>query len=166
MLVIALIIADRQGWLIAPAVDDLNAYDGAAVLVERVIDGDTLVVMLPDALHGELTTTIRLWGIDCPETARFGSPDEPWAREALILARDLADGRIVRLTLEPHRPRDSFDRVLAHVQCADGRGLAEALLDAGLARADPRWRHRLAGRYEQLEVAARRRGEGLWSSDP
>jgi endonuclease YncB( thermonuclease family) len=71
----------------------------------------------------------------------------------------------VRLDLEPHRPRDSFDRVLAHVELPDGTDLATALLEAGLARSEPRWPHAWSGRHEQIEVAARRRGAGIWSAE-
>ena len=67
------------------------------------------------------------------------------------------------LTLEPHRTRGSFGRLLAHAQLPDGSSLNEALLAAGLARADDRWPHSLVGRYAQLERIARREGLGIWS---
>ena len=76
-------------------------------------------------------------------------------------------GHMVLLVLEPHQQRDSFARVLAHVEIADdanaGRSLNEALLEAGLAKADDRWPHARLTRYAQLENAARRQRIGIWS---
>jgi endonuclease YncB( thermonuclease family) len=161
------IIADRNGWLLVRQVDDLATYHGVKAQVNGVIDGDTLEVALPDTLNRLPVTRIRLWGVDCPETARFGQPQQPWSREASNLASALIGGRSVIMFLEPHQQRDSFSRVLAHIEIADGenagRSLNEALLEAGLARADERWPHSRLTRYAQLENAARRRGVGVWS---
>ncbi len=159
-----LIIADRRGWLLVRDADDLPAYHGRMALVSRVIDGDTIEVSLPDALHENAPTTrIRLWGVDAPEMPHFDQAEEPLAREATKLASDMVQGRQVRLYLEPQRPRDSYGRVLAHVESSDGRSLNEALLEAGLARADDRWPHTRLTRYAQVELAARRAEVGMWS---
>ncbi len=159
-----LIIADRSGRLLVKRGDDVATYHRNQARVVRVIDGDTLEIDLPDALHDRPVTRVRLWGIDCPETATPDRPGEPGADEAAALARRLADGVIVTLRLEPHRPRDTFGRVLAHVELADGTSLNEALLAAGYARAADRWPHSLLGRYSHLEATARREGAGIWST--
>lgn len=156
-------LADRQGWLLVRQTDDMAAYDGVRVLVGRVIDGDTIEIDLPDTLNNRPATRIRLWGIDCPEEAHFGDPAQPWAAEATAWAQSLCDGRMVILELESSRPRDSFGRVLAHVLLEDGRSLNEQLLEAGLGKADDRWPHGQLVRYSQLEMAARKRGAGVWS---
>jgi endonuclease YncB( thermonuclease family) len=70
---------------------------------------------------------------------------------------------MVILDLEPGRPRDSFARVLAHITLDDGRSLNEQMLEAGLAKADDRWPHGKLVRYAQLDMAARKRGVGVWS---
>ena len=159
-----LIIADRRGWLLVRDADDLPAYHGRLASVSRVIDGDTIEVNLPDSLHENAPATrVRLWGIDCPEMPHFDQAEEPLAREATNLAIQMVQGREVRLYLEPQRPRDSYGRVLAHVESGDGRSLNEALLEAGLARADDRWPHTRLTRYAQVELAARRAEVGLWS---
>jgi endonuclease YncB( thermonuclease family) len=160
------IVADRNGWLLVRQVDDLAAYHGVSAPVVRVIDGDTLEVGLPDALNQAPVTRIRLWGIDCPEIAHFGEPDQPFSREASKLADSMLGGGRVLLFLEPHQQRDSFARILAHIEIAEGenaqRSLNEALLEAGLAKADDRWPHSRLTRYAQLENAARRQGLGMW----
>ncbi|MHC4590774.1 MAG: thermonuclease family protein [Planctomycetota bacterium] len=148
-LLIALVIADRSGWLLVRQPDDMTVYHGAAVRVARVIDGDTFEIQIPDRLHHRPVTQVRLWGVDSPEAAGRNRPPEPFGP--------------VTLTLEPHRTRGSFGRLLAHAQLPDGSSLNEALLAAGLARADDRWSHSLVGRYAQLERVARREGLGIWS---
>lgn len=166
LLILAILVyADRRGWLLAPGNDDLPAYHGRVASVTRVIDGDTIDVNLPDAMgDNSPTTRIRLWGIDAPEMAHFDQVEEPLARDATALAEEFLRGRDVRLFLEPQRPRDSYGRVLAHVETGDGRSLNEALLEAGLARADDRWPHTRLTRYAQVELAARRAQVGLWRS--
>jgi endonuclease YncB( thermonuclease family) len=160
-----LALADRRGWLLVPPAD-LQTYDGRQVLVERVVDGDTLIVAVPDAREGTATTRVRLWGIDAPELARpFDtppSPAEPLAAEAAEALRRLVEGREVRLILEPGRPRGYYGRVLAHVALPDGQLAAESLVVAGLARADDRSPHKYLDRLMQLQTRAQRDRLGLW----
>ena len=111
-----------------------------------------------------IATQVRLWGVDSPEVAGRDRPAEPFADEARTFTRARTAGGLVTLTLEPHRTRGAFGRLLAHVELPDGTSLNEALLAAGLARADDRWPHALLGRYAQLERAARREGAGIWAS--
>jgi micrococcal nuclease len=159
-----LILADRNGWLLTRADSDLPAYHGRWAKVERIIDGDTIDIALPDSLNDNASTTrVRLWGIDCPEMAHFDQIEEPWARQASEFATGLVAGHEVMLMLEPQRERDSYGRVLAHVEMRDGRSLNEALLEAGFARADDRWPHARLTRYAQVELAARRAKTGVWS---
>lgn len=161
-----LVVLDRGGFLLAGR-GDLGKYDGRAFLVQRVIDGDTLDIAAPDGDH--LTTRIRVWGIDTPETAKPARGDEPatdaepFADEANALATQLLAGQTVTLRLEPTRLRGRYERLLAHVELSDGGLLAERLLLAGLAKADARWPHQHAERFALLERQARRDGAGLWS---
>ncbi len=164
IVLVALIIADRSGWLLVPKIDDMSAYHGLRAQVVRVIDGDTLEIKRPDALHDRPVTHIRLWGLDCPETAKPDRPADPYADEATERTRSLAADRMVTLSLESHRTRGTFGRVLAHIELPDGTNLNEALLSAGLAVTDERWSHSLLGRYAQLERAAQRAGLGVWSA--
>ncbi len=160
-----LIVADRSGWLLVGRGDDMTAYHGAEFRVGRVIDGDTIEIEIPDPRRRRSATQVRLLGIDCPERAGpRRATAEPFADEALMLARSLADGRRVRIALEPHRTRDAYGRLLAHVELADGTSLNEALLQAGLARADDRWPHAQLGRYAQAQRAARKDALGIWSA--
>ncbi len=161
-ILLCLVIADRAGLLLVGP-DDMSVYHGRRVRVARVIDGDTLEIAAPDPVEGRPATHLRLLGIDAPEPAGRDQPAEAHADDAAALAAALVEGRDVTLTLESHRTRGSFGQVLAHVTLPDGSSLNEALLSAGLARADERWPHALLDRYAQLERAARRQELGIWA---
>ena len=157
------ILADRSGWGFYQG-SDLSRYDGQRFRVAGVIDGDTLDLAVADG--DRPTTRVRLWGVDTPEAARDGRPAEPFAENATQRVRELAYGTTVAVTLEPHRPRGRYGRLLAYITLADGSVLNERLLAEGLARADDRWPHRAMGRYTQLQAQARHEGWGLWFEPP
>lgn len=159
----ALIVADRAGWGFYQG-SDLSRYDGRTFRVAGVIDGDTLDLAVGDG--GRVTTRVRLWGLNTPERARGERAAQPWAEEAAERARELAHGHTVTVSLEPHRLRGRYGRLLAYVTLPDGTVLNERLLAEGLAQADDRWPHRDQGRYAQLEAQARFEGRGLWFEAP
>jgi micrococcal nuclease len=164
VLLAALMIADRQGWLLVRRPDDLAAYHGVRTRVVRVIDGDTFEVDIPDRRHDRPVTRLRLWGVNSPDPAGPDHPAEPFAAEAARLARSLADGKLVTLYLESHRTRGIFGRVLAHVELPDASSLNEALVAAGCAKVDERWPHSRLDRYAQAQRHARRQGLGMWGT--
>ncbi|HET8619475.1 MAG TPA: thermonuclease family protein [Acidimicrobiales bacterium] len=129
--------------------------------VVRTVDGDTLVVEL-----GTATETVRLIGIDTPETVAPGRPVECFGPEASAhLAALVPPGTEVRLTRDVE-PRDRYDRLLAYVErTADGLSVNAAVLDAGFAGArhyPPNVAHR--ARFDEAERRARRAGAGLWGA--
>ena len=157
-----LIAADHAGLLLVRRPSDMTVYHGSMFRVARVVDGETLELAVVDRVGARQMTRVRLWGVDCPDLAGPDRRAEPLAEEARELARSLADGRSVVVALESHRTRGAFGCLLAHVQLAGGQTLNEALLRAGLARADDRWPHSRLERYDQLERTARHQGVGMW----
>jgi micrococcal nuclease len=121
--------------------------------VQRVIDGDTLVV----AGIG----TVRLIGVDTPETVDPRKAVQFYGLEASAFTKRLAEGRTVRLEFEGSR-KDRYDRTRAYVYLEDG-----ALLNADVIREGYGFVYTLApfSRLEEfraLERAARTAGRGLW----
>ena len=158
---------DRRGLLLVD-VSDLKHYNGRSFLVERVLDGDTLVIAEPDKSRNTRITVIRIWGIDAPEAARpFTDPPreaEPFSAEATEFLRQMVQGQEISLRLEPQRLRGNFGRLLAHVTLPDGRSAARELVKAGLARADDRWPHDDIATLDHLQITAKRKKIGIWSS--
>lgn len=126
-------------------------------VVERVVDGDTLV------LAGS-KERVRLIGADTPETVKPNWPVEPWGPEAMAFTKELvfSSGGEVRLEFDGPR-RDKYGRLLAFVWVGD-RMLNEELVRAGLARAELRYPFSAAkkDRLRRAEAEARAARRGMW----
>jgi micrococcal nuclease len=159
---LTVVALDRAGLLSStPGAVGADGYDGVETRVQRVVDGDTLILELIDP-ETNRPTRVRLWGIDAPETAKDGVPGEPFADEATSLLERLVLNKTVIVVTEPSRERDDFNRLLAHI-IADDDTVAAALVEGGLAESVERWRHRDTDRFEALELSARRARKGIWS---
>lgn len=128
---------------------------GATALVQRVVDGDTLLL----ADH----TRIRLLGVDTPETKRPDTPVEPFGPEASDFTRAHVEGRFVRLEFDKER-YDKYGRVLAYVYLNDWF-LNEELIRAGMGRAitNHPYSESMKRRFRAAEHEAQRARLGIWS---
>jgi endonuclease YncB( thermonuclease family) len=104
--------------------------------VVEVVDGDTLGVRVRIWLDQEVTTRVRLTGVDAPELRGLCEHERTLARRAtaFVTAKVMAEAagnNVVRLT--DVRYGKYARRVVARVETADGEDLGQALLDAGLA---------------------------------
>ncbi|HOX05599.1 MAG TPA: thermonuclease family protein [Planctomycetota bacterium] len=138
---------------------EFRFQEGRTYTVQRVLDGDTIVV--------EPGIRLRYAGINAPETTRTIEEPQPFALEAKDVNQRLVANRQVRLTVAPGR-FDVWGRLLAGVEVQDpesGRWMdvEEELLRAGLAK-----RVSYAGalrnevRLKKAEEAAKASGLGLW----
>jgi micrococcal nuclease len=131
--------------------------------VLRAVDGDTLEVALDDGA----TETVRVIGVDTPETVKPDTPVQCFGPQASRFEHRTVEGRRVRL-LTGVEPRDFYGRLLAYVwveRPQQERFLEVELLRRGLARTltfHPN--DRFASRFERLERAASRAGKGLWNA--
>ncbi|MCB1249976.1 MAG: thermonuclease family protein [Acidimicrobiales bacterium] len=130
-------------------------------VVVAPVDGDTVRVRL-----GGSDETVRLIGIDTPETKRPGTPVECYGPEAAARLDALAPPGTVVLVEADAEPRDRYGRTLAHLhRAADGTYLNEAMVAEGFAaplRIEPNVAH--AERLAEAADAARAGGVGLWSA--
>lgn len=127
--------------------------------VVRAVDGDTLEV----AIEGGPTETVRLIGVDTPETVKPDTPVQCFGPRASAFEHRTAEGRRVRL-LTGVEPRDYYGRLLAYAW-VDGRLLEAELLRRGLARVltfHPN--DRFAHRFELIAQRAATAGKGLWNA--
>lgn len=126
--------------------------------VERVVDGDTIVVAI-----GGRRERVRYIGIDAPELGGDGRPSECYARAAAMRNEELVGGRTVGLEKDQSEV-DRFGRLLRYVYVGDLMVNAE-LVREGFARAvryPPDTRY--ADLFERLEREARAARRGLWGS--
>ena len=130
----------------------------AEYTVVDVVDGDTITVA-----RGGVTDTVRLLGVDTPETK---DPDEPvgcFGPEAAAYTERRLAGRRVRLEDDVER-RDVYGRRLAYV-ILDGERFNDELLRLGYAELlviEPNHAHARA--MLRAELDAQRDGRGLWSA--
>ena len=127
------------------------ARRGDRVLVDRVVDGDTIVLATGER--------VRYIGIDAPEVGRNA---ERLGKESTEANRRLVEHRYVHL-VRGVTDRDRFGRLLRYVMV--GGILVEAeLVREGLAVArEYQASQPYAACVAALEEEARREGRGLWS---
>jgi len=130
--------------------------------VTRVIDGDTVEVR-----DGARVLTVRLIGIDTPETVHPSEPIECYGPEATSFAVDELVGREVTLEYDPSQGRrDYYGRTLAYLwvetapmtlfnRAAVRKGYAlEYTFDSAYA-----WQ----STFMRAEQAARQQRRGVWA---
>ncbi len=136
ILVLAVLAAPAAGAALGAA-DRLPGPLPAQVV--SVLDGDTLEVRVHIWLGQDLSTRVRLAGIDAPELEGKCDRERDLARRAraYLLARldpvDAGAGAAM-VRLREVRYGKFAGRVLARVETWDGTDLGQGLLAAGLAR--------------------------------
>ena len=137
--------------------------DGATATVTRVVDGDTIVV----DYEGH-DVTIRLIGVDTPETKKPNTPVQCFGPEASARTTELLPaGTPVRLERDVEA-RDKYDRLLAYVhRQPDDLFINAVLIDEGLARPlrfPPNTTY--ANEFQQAADTAKANDVGLWGACP
>ena len=126
-------------------------------LVERVVDGDTIIV------RG--VGRIRLIGVDTPETVDPRRPVEFFGREASAFTKRMLEGQRVRLEYDWQRT-DRYGRTLAYVRLLDGTLINAEIIRQGFGHAYTRFPFRYLDEFRQYEREARGAGRGLWGGQP
>jgi micrococcal nuclease len=134
---------------------------GSRARAVRAVDGDTVKVSVGGRLE-----SVRVLGIDTPETHRPGTPIECGGPQASAHMVALVRGRpAVTLERDPTQARvDRYGRLLAYVRLPDGRSLGSEQVRAGWAMAYV-YDERPVTRYpalRRLEASARAAGRGVW----
>lgn len=134
----------------------LPAY-GIESHVTSVIDGDTFV--LEDGTH------VRMLGINTPEKARGGKPEQKGSTEATAATTQLIKGKVVKLVFDDNRT-DRYGRTLAHIYLPDGTWVNKELVARGLAHVYSFPDNRiLINDLLKAETSARNKNLGLWQQE-
>lgn len=152
---VVLTAAALLGWQSMSARDDERSKGWSVV---EVLDGDTIGV-----IRDGVRETVRLLGVDTPETRHPDRPVECFGPEASAFTTERLLGRTVELETDVER-RDVYDRLLAYVWAAGAR-FNDELVRSGHARLlviSPNDRHGRA--LLRAELDARAAGRGLWGA--
>jgi micrococcal nuclease len=133
-------------------------FTGAqAYEVVQVIDGDTVKLMMDGKL-----TTVRLIGIDTPETVHPTKPVEPYGKRASEFLHNMLAGGSVYLEYGPEQT-DKYGRLLAYLYRApDGMFVNLEIVRQGYGRAYTRYPFKYEGLFVRWDSLAEVRSRGLW----
>lgn len=128
--------------------------------VTSVVDGDTLKVSMNGTVE-----TIRLIGIDTPETVHPTKPVECFGKEASNKAKATLTGQNIRIELDPTQgERDKYDRLLAYVFLEDGTNFNKFMIAEGYAY---EYTYNLPYKYQsdfkKAQADASSQKKGLWA---
>ncbi|KKW19209.1 MAG: Micrococcal nuclease [Parcubacteria group bacterium GW2011_GWA2_51_10] len=128
--------------------------------VTKVVDGDTVVVNIDGK-----NTTLRLIGLDTPETADPRKPVQCFGEEASQRAREILTGNSVQLEMDPSQGElDKYGRTLAYVFLEDGTFFNKLMISEGYGH---EYTYNLAYKYQkefrEAEYDAQENKRGLWS---
>jgi micrococcal nuclease len=128
--------------------------------VVNVVDGDTIKVNINGA-----TETLRLIGIDTPETVDPRKPVQCFGKEASNKAKEILTGKKVRLEADSTQDeRDKYNRLLRYVYLEDGTFFNKLMIEEGYAheytyQSNP---YKYQTEFKEAEKNARESKKGLW----
>lgn len=148
--------------------------------VERVVDGDTMIVSFVfDDGSKYLKERVRFLGVDTPETVHPNKPVQYYGKEASDFTKSQLTDKTVWLQTDVN-PKDRYDRMLAYVWLKEPTAKdledeasirenmynARLLLDgyAQLMTIQPNSRY--ANLFVHFQREARQENKGLWGKEP
>ena len=139
-----------------------NFEKATSYTVVRIIDGDTFVLQI-----GDKDITIRLIGVDTPESVHPQKPTEHYSKEASEFTTNLLKGEIVYIEYDSanlmNSHLDRYGRTLAYVYRApDGLFVNLEIVRQGYGRADIHYPFEYMELFRFYEQKAHEIGKGLW----
>lgn len=134
-------------------------------LVVRTVDGDTIEVIEDGKAEKQ---TVRLLGINTPESVDPRRPVECFGKEASKRAKELIEGKRIRLEADVQADdRDKYGRILRKVILEDGKKFNEQMVSEGYAMAYVSFPMNAEYKRElkKLQEEARLAGRGLWAAE-
>lgn len=126
--------------------------------VLKVVDGDTIKID-----YKGKTESVRLIGVDTPETVHPNKPVEFFGKEASAFTKNLLRGEHVYLRFG-NEERGKYNRLLAYVfRAPDGLFVNLEIVRQGYGHAYVKYPFEHMELFRHYEMRARGFGKGLWS---
>ena len=132
--------------------------------VVKVVDGDTITA----SIRGK-NETIRLLGIDTPETVDPRKPVQCFGKAASDKMKSFVLGKFVKLVDDPTQGnRDKYRRLLRFVYLPDSKAtfINGEMVKQGFAFSYRQYPTKMLEKFNNLEKYARENNLGLWGSCP
>lgn len=130
--------------------------------VASVVDGDTIKVETDGVIK-----TVRLIGIDTPETVDPRKPVQCFGKEASNKAKELmADQDVLLESDTTQGDTDKYQRLLRYVRLQDGTLVNQFLIEHGYAHEytyDAPYKYQAEFKAAEMDAQANKRG--LWSQE-
>lgn len=150
------IYAQVGDWMSYP-VEDFSGDTAYKVL--KVVDGDTVSI----DYEGK-STSVRLIGVDTPETVHPSKPVEAYGKEASNFTRNLLLGESVYLRFDVEQT-DRYGRLLAYLYRApDGLFVNLEIVRQGYGHVDTRFSFKHMELFRHYGAKAREAGKGLYGT--
>jgi micrococcal nuclease len=131
------------------------------MLVKKIVDGDTIKIM-----DGTSSKTIRLIGVDTPETVDPRKTIQCFGNEASLFTKSLVEGQLVTVQSdETQELTDKYGRTLAYVYLSDGTLVNEKIIRSGYGYEytyDVPYRYQKE--FKEAQAQAEAEGRGLWNT--
>lgn len=133
--------------------------DDTEYRVLSVVDGDTIKIE-----YKGRSETVRLIGIDTPETVNPSWPLEIYAKEASAFTKNLLVGETVYLRFDIET-RGKYDRLLAYIfRAPDGLFVNLEIVRQGYGNAYLKYPFKYKELFRRYESRARESKKGLWGA--
>ncbi len=130
--------------------------------VNYIYDGDTISI-----LYKSRQKTIRLLGIDTPETVDPRKPIQCFGEQASLKTKELLNNRSVSLVFNLNREqKDKYNRYLGYVYRDDGLDINKYLIEHGYAKEYTYGKsYDRQKEFRKIEKQAKEKSIGLWNTD-
>lgn len=130
--------------------------------VSSVVDGDTVQVEIDGKEE-----TLRLIGINTPETVDPRKPVECFGKEASNKAKELLTGKSVQLEADSTQgERDKYNRLLRYVILGDGTNFNKKMIEDGYAyEYTYNTPYKYQAEFKEAQKKAQEEKRGLWAED-
>ena len=136
---------------------------GDLIPVERVIDGDTIKI-----IYEGKSESVRIIGINTPETKHPEKPIECFGPEASNFAEELMSNKEILLEFDESQGKyDKYNRLLAYIWLPNGQLYSEVAIENGFGFEDTYdGEYKYQKVHQDAQSKAEKNESGLWLSCP
>lgn len=153
------VIGQHYGWFETAKQTAVQTQPGL-YRVDHFVDGDTIAVNMNGTVE-----TIRMIGVDTPETHKPNSPVQCYGPAAAAYVKNLIGTQELRLEADAKSTnRDRYDRLLRYVYLADGRLVEKEVIRNGYGFAYTQFPFTKSDEFVLAEDEAKAGNKGLWGN--